>query len=85
MVCRVSDSSQGLGDSALKLVGEPFVAFEQIKVRLPRVVYGLWQDLDLDSGPRRSGLAEHLGERFFARTGLGPTRLPLGSATKGLL
>ena len=31
-VCRVSECLQGFGDSALKLVDEPFDAFEQIKL-----------------------------------------------------
>jgi hypothetical protein len=39
-----SECTQGLGYSALKLVGEPFVAFEQIEVRLARIVYRPWQD-----------------------------------------
>jgi hypothetical protein len=50
VVRRFSECSQGFGHSALKLVGESFVAFEQIEVRFARVVYGPWQDLDLVAG-----------------------------------
>lgn len=85
MVRGFSECTQGFGYSALKLVGEPFVPFEQIEVRLARVVYGPWQHLDLVAGHGESGLGEHLGKRFFDRNGLGPTRPPLCSPTKGLL
>jgi hypothetical protein len=36
--------------SADMSLGEPLVAFEQIEVRLARVVYGPWQDLDFKAG-----------------------------------
>ena len=41
-----------------------FVALEQIEVRLARIVYGPWQDLDLVTG-HGSALGEHSGERVF--------------------
>ena len=39
------------------------------------------------SGEQRAGApcVRHLGEHFFHRNGIGGTRLPLGSATKGLI
>ena len=85
MVRGFSKCTQGFGHSALKLVGKPLVTFEQIEVRLARVVYGPWQDLDLVAGHGGSGLGEHLRECLFDRNGLDPTHLPLCSATKRLL
>src|SRR5262249_28029090 len=47
LVRGLSECTQSLGHSLVKIVGEPLVAFEQIEVRLTCVIYGPRQDLDL--------------------------------------